>query len=331
MTPTSYTTDRWGRSYYTGAGGSTVYFNPMDAQNAAQQDVLANRAAAQGAIGAATGAAQAGVTAAQQAQGQNAGIVSQINADADTLRASAPGIRQDALTQRGYANTFTDMAATASGAATPWMGAGSDILSLNPNASGVAGEWVKNYNSLSPDSLVSFAASDAQRSIDNTRGQIVRTLTRSGVSPSSPAFAAALTQAKKYEQALLSGVKTRARLLGIKEQASALQSGLQMAMGATGVGQQFAQQAMSAVSGASGATGAATAAERAANEAVAGAGGLSAQGASVTAQGASALVSANASLAQAQQTAADYYSTQASSVLGLMQSRASTGLNALFT
>ena len=298
---------------------------------AAQQDVLANRAAAQGAIGASTGAAQAGVSAAQAAQNQNAGIVSQITADADTLRRSvAPAVRRDAATQRGYATTFSDMADTARTQAQPWLATGADILSLNPAAGGIAGEWAKNYNALSPESLVSFAASDAQRSIDNTRNQMARTLSRSGVSPSSPAFAAALANVKKYEQALLSGVKTRARLLGLKEQSSALQAGLQMAIGSTGVGQQFTQQALSAMTGASGATGAATSAERGAADVVAQAGGLGAQAAGITQAGANALVNANAALSSAQQTAADYYSTQASSVLGLMQSGAGTALNALF-
>jgi len=301
-------------------------------QSAAGESVMSNWGQANQAIGAATGAAQAGVTAAQGAQIQNSARSAQILADAEALRGTtAPAIRQDAATQRGYAGQFAEMADTARTQAQPWMATGTDILSLNPSAGGIAGEWVKNYNALSPESLVSFAASDAQRSIDNTRAQMTRTLARSGVSPSSPAFAAALAQTKKYEQALLSGVKTRARLLGMKEQASALQSGLQMAIGSTGVGQQFTQQALSAMSGASGATGAATTAERAAGEAVAQAGGLGAQAAGITTQGVSTLVGANSALAQVQQSAADYYSTQASSVLGLMQSGARTALNALFS
>lgn len=298
---------------------------------AAAANVNANWAAANGAISSATGAAQAGVGAAQGAQAANAGVVSQINADADTLRSSASGIKKDAATQRGYAGTFADMATDSQASASPWVGAGNDILSLNSDATGLGGEWVKNYNSLSPDSLVSFAASDAQKSIDNTRDQLTRTLARSGVSVSSPAYAAALAQTKKYEQALLSGVKTRARLLGIKEQSSALQSGMQMAMQAAGVGQAFTAQALSAMGGASSATGAATSAESAANAAVSDAGNLSATGAGITQAGANAVTGANATLASAQQTAADYYSTQASSVLGLLQSGASTSLKALFS
>jgi hypothetical protein len=208
--------------------------------------------------------------------------------------------------------------------AAPWLAAGEDMLGLNAGAGGIAGEWVKNYNALSPDSLVSFAASDAQRSIENTRGQMARTLSRSGVSISSPAYVAALNEAKKYEQALLAGVKTRARLLGMKEQSSALQQGLQMAIGATGMGDQLTRQALAATQGASQATGAATDAEARAAGILGQAGGLESEKVRLGLAG-------NNTLANAQQVAADYYSTQASSTLGLLQSGAKTALSALFS
>ena len=53
------------------------------------------------AIASSIGAAGAGLGAARAAQGQVAGIVSQINADADTLRSTVvPAIQKDAATQR---------------------------------------------------------------------------------------------------------------------------------------------------------------------------------------------------------------------------------------
>lgn len=283
-------------------------------------------------------AAQAGVNAAGQAQIQNSETSARIDRDAAALRRTAPRLQNDANAQREIAGTFSDMAATATGNAQPWLSMGTDISGLNAGATGIAGEWVKNYNALSPDSLVSFAASDAQRSIENTRGQMARTLSRSGVSPSSPAYIAALGEARKYEQALLAGVKTRARLLGLKEQSGALSQGLQMAISATGMGQQFVQQALAATSGASNATGAASSAEATGANITAAAGGLSAQSAGITTQGANtviganqALTAANNSFANAQQVAADYYSTQASSALGLIQSGASGTLASLFS
>ena len=283
------------------------------------------------AMGASVGAAGAGLGAASNAQGQVSGIVSQINADADAMKASIPVIQKDAATQRGYATTFAEMGTSATESAKPWLATGSDILSLNPNATGISGEWIKNYNALSPESLVSFAASDAQKSIDNTRAQLARTLSRSGVSASSPAYVAALAQAKKYEQALLSGVKTRARLLGLKEQSSALQTAMEMAIKSTGVGQDYEKMALDALTGASGATAAASSNEVAAADINAKSGSLKAQGGSLVTQSANAVSNAAASLAQAQQNAAEYYTTQSGSILGALQAGAKTGISALFS
>lgn len=275
--------------------------NDANAQRAAV-NVKQNWGKADKAIGSMVGAAK-------DAQIQN-------TASVELARAGVAGVKEDAATQRKIAGQFSDMATEAQGQATPWLGVGNDIRDLNAGAGGVAGEWVKNYNALSPDSLVSFAASDAQKSIENTRGQLTRTLSRSGVSPSSPAYVAALGEAKKYEQALLAGVKTRARLLGLKEQSGALAQGMTMALQSTGMGDQITKRAMASLEGASGATSAATQAEQGAAE-------LSMKAASTGMAGTNYL-------ANAQQVAADYYSTQASSVLGLLQSKANTALSALF-
>jgi len=277
-----------------------------------EEEQLQGRAAAdiKGNLGRANTAIGAMVDAAKDAQFQN-------TASADLSRAAVPQVQNDAKAQRGFAADFSEMGDAAKLNAAPWLAAGEGILGLDAASPGMAGEWVKNYKSLSPDSLVSFAASDAQRSIENTRGQMARTLSRSGVSPSSPAYVAALGEAKKYEQALLAGVKTRARLLGLKEQSGALAQGMTMALGATGMGDQLTRQALAATQAASGATGAATDAE-------------------VKAVGVAGQINAMEQggrnyLANAQQVAADYYSTQASSTLGLLQSGAKTSLSALFS
>jgi hypothetical protein len=276
-----------------------------------QERLNANAGAdVRGNLGRANKAIGSMVDAAKDAQIQN-------SATSELIRAGVPGVKEDALTQRKIAGQFGDMATEAQGQATPWLGVGNDIRDLDAGAGGIAGEWVKNYNALSPDSLVSFAASDAQKSIENTRGQLTRTLSRSGISPSSPAYVAALGEAKKYEQALLAGVKTRARLLGLKEQGGALAQGMQMALQSTAMGDQITKRAMASLEGASGATSAATAAEQGAAE----------LGIKASAQG----MAGTNYLANAQQVAADYYSTQASSTLGLLQSGAKTALSALFS
>lgn len=286
---------------------------------------------AQFAMRSSVGAAGAGLGAARQAQGQVAGIVSQVNADADALKASVAPMKEDANTQRGYAKTFADMSGAAGESAQPWLGLGEDIRTLNADASGIGGEWVKNYNAMSPDSLVSFAASDAQKSIENTRGQLARTLSRAGVSPSSPAYMAAVSQAKKYEQALLSGVKTRARLLGLKEQSGALAQGLQMALQSTGLGQNYEKMALDAMVSASGATGAATGAEAQAAGVLANAGSLRASTGNMVSSSANAVAAAAGNLATAQRNAAEYYTEQSGSILGALQSGANTALSALFS
>ena len=284
------------------------------------------------------GAATAGVNAANEARIDNSAASAHIAADAASLRTFAPRLQNDAAAQRANATTFAGMAGAAQEQASPWLAQGQGILGLDANAGGMAGEWAKNYNALSPDSLVSFTASEAQRSIENTRGQMARTLSRSGVSMSSPAYMAALGEAKKYEQALLSGVKTRARMLGLKEQGGALAQGMQMAMGATGMGNQIMGRALAAQQASSAATGAAAATEGQAGgmfERAGGleaqAGGLNNQSAQVTIGAQNALGGAYNTLANAQQVAADYYSTQASSTLGLLQSGANTALSALFS
>lgn len=315
----------------TAAMGGQVAKNYLDAANAS---IAGSVDTARGGLT----AAQAGANAASQAQIQNSATSARIAQDAAALRRTAPRIQNDAATQRGYASMFQGMAGAAQEQAAPWLATGSDLRDLNADAGGIAGAWVKNYNALSPDSLVSFAASDAQRSIENTRGQMARTLSRSGVSPSSPAYIAALGEARKYEQALLAGVKTRARLLGLKEQSGALQQGLQMAIGATGMGDQLTRQALAAQQAASAATGAATGAEGAAAGVISQAGdlgiragGLNLQGAQTVVGAQQAVTGAYNSLANAQQVATDYYGTQASSVLGLIQSGASGALSSLFS
>lgn len=275
-----------------------------------------------------------------------------INTDAESVRAAAgrvsgvaAGMAQDTTALRGDAATLRGDAGNLWDKGQGWFGTGQDIVNLNPNATGIAGEYNKYYQSLSPDSLVSFAASDAQRSVDNTRGQLTRTLSGMGVSPGSAAYGAALAKAQQYESALLAGVKTRARLLGIDKQGNALAQGMSMAIQATGVGTTLANSAIQATQGAVGATAQAADNEQArggleatAGQLSQGAGNLTATGAGVTlnaAQGVTqanaALTNANDSFARAQQAAADYYSTQASSMLGLLQSGNSVALQSLFS
>lgn len=305
-----------------------------------------------------TGAASSGVTAAQQAaanaqaaQAANAQQVRLINTAgqgvteaAGRVSGIAGGMAQDTAQARADAETLRSRASDMWAQASPYATMGADIVNLNPNATGLAGAFGNYFRSLSPDSLVSFAASDAQRSIENTRGQLVRTLSGMGVTPGSAAYGAALARSKQYESALLAGVKTRAHLLGIEKQGEAIQQGMQMALQSGELGNQIAQASVQASQAAGAASGRAADIEAARGglEAQAGglqsrAGELAATAAGVTTQGAQAVTAAQqgvagayANLANAQQAAAEYYAAQSSSMLGLLQSGGSTALSALF-
>lgn len=110
-----------------------------------------------------------------------------INTDAEGVRAQAgrvsgiaDGMAQDSNSLRGDAATLRSNAGDMWGQSRGWFETGNDMLNLNPNATGMAGEFNKYYNSLSPENLVSFAASDAQESVNNTRGQLVPRALRNG-------------------------------------------------------------------------------------------------------------------------------------------------------
>ncbi len=103
------------------------------------------------------------------------------------------------------------------------FGQGQALVSLDPNAGGLAGEWMKQYGLLSPERYVSRYASDAQGAIDNTRAQTERYLARRGVNIGSGANAGlmkTLTQMK--EAAALAAAKTLGYDKGINEQGNFL-------------------------------------------------------------------------------------------------------------
>ena len=233
-------------------------------------------------------------------------------------------------------DTLTRDAAMLRGEAQPWLQQGGDMLGMKPTT-GMGAEWQRLYDSMSPDALTSFATTSTAQSADAARGETIRTLTRMGVSPGSGAMTESLARIKKAEQALLSSVKTQAHVLGLDKQREALAQGLSMALSMSGFGANL-------MSGATTATQAATQAEQAAGGAMASAGSLeSTSGQLHQAAGQLAISLGNMNqdsartaiqafaaqtgagqkavnaLVNATHIAAQYYSTQASSLLGLLQ------------
>lgn len=233
-------------------------------------------------------------------------------------------------------DTLTRDAAMLRGEAQPWLQQGSDMLGMKAST-GMGGEWQKLYESMSPDALISFATASTAQSADATRGETIRTLTRMGVSPGSGAMTESLARIKKAEQTLLSSVKTKAHVLGLDKQREALVQGLNMALSMSGFGANLMEASTKSTS-------AAVQAEQAAGSAMANAGTLeSAAGQLHQAAGSLAVSIGNISLENARMAiqafqaqtgagqnavnalvnathvAAEYYSVQSSSLLGLLQ------------
>ena len=125
------------------------------------------------------------------------------------------------------------------------FGQGKALVSLDPTATGLAGEFVKQYGYLSPDRYVSRAASDTQSSYDNAQGQSERELARRGVSLSSGAAQSLMQKYKQNLASALAGAKTRARQTGIDEQTKMLSTMTSAANTLYNMGNTTAQSATS--------------------------------------------------------------------------------------
>jgi len=282
-----------------------------------------------------TGAAQAGIDSvnsqansaypyieqgAQSFAGMQQGITGAYNA-AGNVRSSAASITPYMDTFRGYGNSLFNQGNALLGQGGHITGQGQGILDMNAGMGGLGGEYVKWLQSINPDSFVSMAASDAQRSGQNAQGQIDRGLSRSGVDAGS-ARSAALKQ--QYAQALASamaGAKTRARIQGKQMQGTALQGAVQTAGSLVGQGSQITGQGLQAQGLAGQMQQNAVQAGQTAGQLYGAAGNLQAQGAQLQGQQGAGYgnlaqtrnqslgltLQAQSNLTQAQQAAAQYY------------------------
>lgn len=227
---------------------------------------------------------------------------------------------------RGDAATLRGQGAELSGLAQPWLNSAEGLLTGDRNAGGTTGEFWNLYDQLDPELQMSLAASDARNETGAQTESAIRSLTRAGVSPSAAAIGALRTKLTQQTSALVSSVKTKARQAGVQLQLGALESGLKLAMQQAGVGEAFMRDSVTA-------TGAASEAEGRAGQLTGTQGSLYGEmgrleassaetrlgGINAETQAASVLQRANESWQQSYTTAAEYYSTQASSFLGLIQ------------
>ena len=236
----------------------------------AQEDAAAGAGYARSAVS----AAQGGVNAVLAGKSNIDANLGQLKQSAAAATAAAKGMGADIDAVRGQAGKVNDAAAAllpyadklggmgdalwGEGAglyekAMDIFGQGGALVRMDPSAGGLAGEFIKYWNSLSPDRFVSQAASDTQGSYQNAMGQAERDLARRGVSPSSGAYGALKNQAATAMATALAAAKTKARQMGLDLQSSQLDKMVAAAEKLYGMGNQTAQEALAAQNAGAGA------------------------------------------------------------------------------
>ena len=272
----------------------------------------------------------------------------QLGGFADNVMQTAGEVGETADIFKQFAASMEQDAVFARANALPWLDTGNALLSMDPNAGGMAGEFARLYNQMSPDAMAASAATSARKAADVAQKDLLMSLARRGVSAGSGAVAAALEKSKEREEASVAAMMTAAHKTGLSLQADALKSGFDMALQASGMGKAFSDEAINATMAASDAQGKATAA-------LASKGSLEAQAANIIAtQGnmygaagnlamgiaanvndaaigrAGARTAAANTQVNAQAVAADYYSTQGGSLLSMLTQQNYNVLTALF-
>jgi hypothetical protein len=96
------------------------------------------------------------------------------------------------------------------------------LTSMDPNATGLAGAFLRMYGLLSPDRYVSQAASDVQGAHNNAWAQLGRAASRAGSSAGGGNRSALEAQYARSMATALAAAKTKARQTGIDQQAGFL-------------------------------------------------------------------------------------------------------------
>ena len=169
-----------------------------------------------------------------------------VNRTADDTRSVYDRLTPLADTLKGYGDDLWTKGMSLTEQANDVFGQGGALVRMDPNATGLAGEYIKYWNSLSPDRYVSQAASDTQAAQQNAMDQAQRNLSRMGVSPTSGAYGALQ---KQYQQTLataLAAAKTKARQVGLDQQAAQLDKMVGAANTLYNMGNQTQSQALAA-------------------------------------------------------------------------------------
>ena len=273
---------------------------------------------------AASGATSAAAAAADKAAAGADKTVKQIGETVDSMKGIAGGLLPQADKISGDASTVRGIAGGNLAYSADWLKQAEGLRNMDENAGGISGEFAKLYKQLDPDLQMSLAASDARKESQAQTDAAVRSLQRAGVSPTADALASIREEAAAQTTALVAASKTKARQDGISMQMEALEKGVSMAIAQAGVGKQFMDSATEGYKSAaqleqlSGSlkTGAASIYGSSASL-LADAQNLVQAAAAGKIQASNMQVSAAQAAIQAFATAAEYYSTQASSFRGL--------------
>ena len=300
--------------------------------------------AGQGYAKAAVGSASSGVKAVQAEEAQVRSAQSKMREQAQLVNTQGNALNTTAGQIKDYAGKMTPYADQLGGIGDTLLGEGSalwdqskDIFGqggalarLDGSAGGLAGEFVRQYNLLSPDRYVSQAASDVQGSYQNAWDQMVRGNARRGVSAGSGAAGALGTQYAAMLATARAAAKTKARQMGIDEQTKMLSTMTGAANTLYNMGNDTAQSALAAqkagadakkgaadvLGGAADALGKAGSLQSAAGQLFANAADIFGNAARIGIDYANTVRTAYDSLSGAQQAAADYYLRNAKLAMG---------------
>lgn len=261
-------------------------------------------------------AAKSSAEKASQSINKTAGVMSGV---ADAMLPGADRIAADAATLRAAGVESTNLAQG-------WLQQSKGLLSMDEGAGGISGEFAGLYKKLDPNLQMTLAAGDARLEAQSQTDAAVRALQRAGVSPTASAVASVRQKMAERTSALVASVKTQARQAGINMQMAALEKGLTMAIQQAGVGETFLRDAATNTAAAVTAEQAGAAVQQAAGSLYGASATLVADAQNLIQAAANGITSASAQrIAEAQAvvnafaTAAEYYSTQASSFRGLAE------------
>lgn len=289
---------------------------------------------ADNAIASMTGAAQdaslsagaAGVRAADAAAASAQRSAADITATAGSMKNIADATLPAADRIAGDAAGMRQASQQSQALAQPWLKQSQGLLNMDESAGGIAGEFASLYKKFDPTLQIALAASDARSESEAQTSSAVRALQRAGVSPTASAISTLRQRAMDSSTALVAAVKTKARQTGVSLQMDALQKGVAMAIQQAGVGEGFLKDAATNLASAAQAEQTGASIRQGAASIYGASANLVANAQQLIQAAANGQISANSSVIQAQTalvnafaTAAEYYSTQASSFRGLAQ------------